>query len=144
MSRILGIDLGSKRIGVALSDPTGTVASPFETLAHANGPADASRVAGLCRRHEVSAVVIGWPRNMDGSSGPAARRAERFAEALRRAVPVPVHLWDERLSTAAAERALVGAEVRRERRREVRDRVAAALVLQAYLDRESGRRTGRA
>ncbi len=77
--------------------------------------------------------MVGWPRNMDGSVGPAAKRAEAFAEALRRIVNVPVDLWDERLSTAAAERALLEASVRRDRRRAVRDQVAAALILQAYL-----------
>lgn len=134
MSRILGIDLGTRRIGVALSDPTGTVASPLVTLLHRSLREDVDRIAALCTAHAVGAVVVGWPRNMDGASGPAARRAEEFARTLRHAVAVPVDLWDERLSTIAAERSLVEANVNRKRRRLVRDRVAATLILQASLD----------
>jgi len=110
------------------------IATPLETVTGAGGRRAAERVADLCRRHDVAAVVVGWPRNMDGSRGPAARQAEAFAERLRTALSVPVELWDERLSTAAAERALIEADVRREERRRSRDRVAAAVILQGYLD----------
>lgn len=134
MSRVLGIDLGTRRIGVALSDPTGTVASPLVTLPHRSLREDIDQIAELCTAHAVGAVVVGWPRNMDGTSGPAARRAEEFARALRRVIMVPVDLWDERLSTIAAERSLVEGNVNRKRRRLIRDRVAAALILQASLD----------
>jgi putative pre-16S rRNA nuclease len=134
VSRVLGIDLGARRIGVALSDPTGVVASPLATFPHRTLRHDVDQIAALCREHAVAAVVVGWPRNMDGTSGPPARRAEAFAQALRKALPVSVDLWDERLSTAAAERALVEGNVRRSRRRLLRDRVAAALILQTCLD----------
>jgi putative holliday junction resolvase len=134
VSRILGIDLGTRRIGVALSDPTGTVASPLATLPHRSLREDVDRIVALCTAHAAGAVVVGWPRNMDGTFGPAAKRAEQFARALRRAVPVPVELWDERLSTIAAERSLIAGNVNRRRRQLVRDRVAAALILQAALD----------
>ena len=134
MGRVLGLDLGTRRIGVALSDPTATVAAPLQTIAHTALPKDLAAVAALARAHAVGRIVIGWPRNMDGSVGPAARRAEAFAQALRRLVEVPVDLWDERLSTAAAERALIESDARRDHRRAVRDRVAAALIVQAYLD----------
>jgi len=134
VSRLLGLDLGTRRIGVALSDPTGTLASPLSTLPHRSLRRDVERIGDLCREHEVSGVVVGWPRNMDGTAGPAAQQAEAFAEALREGVSIPVDLWDERLSTAAAERALLEGDVRRERRRDLRDQVAAALILQAYLD----------
>lgn len=134
MGRILAIDLGTRRIGVALSDPTGTIAAPLETITPAGERRAAERVADLCRSHDVAAVVVGWPRNMDGSRGPAARQAEAFAERLRTVLTVPVELWDERLSTAAAERTLIEADVRREERRRTRDRVAAAVILQGYLD----------
>lgn len=134
MSRILGLDLGEKRLGVALSDPSGTVASPLATIPHRTQRGDVERIASLCREHEVAAVVVGWPRNMDGTSGLPARRAEVFAQALRRALAVPVELWDERLSTVAADRALLEGNVTRRRRRVLRDRVAAALILQAWLD----------
>lgn len=134
--RILAIDLGTRRIGFALSDPTGTIASPLETIAAggAAGRRAAAQVAELCRRHDVARVVVGWPRNMDGSRGPAAKLAEAFADRLRAALPVPVELWDERLSTAAADRTLIEAGVRRDERRHARDRVAAALILQGYLN----------
>src|SRR5579864_2332992 len=134
MSRVLGLDLGTRRIGVALSDPTGTVAAPLQTIAHAALHKDLAEAAALARAYAVDRIVIGWPRNMDGSVGPAARRAEAFARALRRLVGVPVDLWDERLSTAAAERALIESNARRDHRRAVRDRVAAALIVQAYLE----------
>lgn len=138
--RFLAIDLGTRRIGVALSDPTGTIAFALETIttAGAAGRRAAERVADLCRRHDVALVVVGWPRNMDGSRGPAARLAEVFAGRLRAALLVPVELWDERLSTAAADRTLIEAGVRREERRHARDRVAAALILQGYLDARRG------
>ncbi|MHB8732062.1 MAG: Holliday junction resolvase RuvX [bacterium] len=132
--RILAIDLGTKRIGIALSDPTAMIATPLETLTGLGERRAAAHVAELCRRHDVAAVIVGWPRNMDASRGPAARQAEAFADRLRTLLPVPVELWDERLSTAAAERALIEADVRREERRRSRDRVAAALILQGYLD----------
>lgn len=134
MGRVLAIDLGTKRIGIALSDPTATVASPLDTLPATGRRRAADQVSELCRRHGVETVVVGWPRNMDGSLGHAAREAEDFAERLRATLQVPVELWDERLSTAAAERALLEAGLRRDKRRQSRDRVAAALILQSYLD----------
>ncbi len=133
MSRFLGLDLGTRRIGVALSDPTGTVAAPLLVLAHTDRRRDLAAVAGLAAAHGVARIVVGWPRNMDGTRGPAARRAEAFADALRRRLDVPVDLWDERLSTVEADRTLREAGVRRDRRRAVRDQIAAALILQTYL-----------
>ena len=134
MTRVLAVDLGTRRIGVALSDPTGTVAGPLDTIPHRERRQDVAAVAALARAHGAERIVLGWPRNMDGTSGPAARRAEAFAEALRRVAGVPVALWDERLSTVAADRALRDADVKRERRRALRDQIAAALILQSYLD----------
>lgn len=131
---ILGLDLGERRIGVALSDPTGTVAVPLLTISHTALRRDLAEVAHLAKSRRVERIVVGWPRNMDGTSGPAARKAEAFVRALRRLVDVPVDLWDERLTTAAAERALIDAGARREHRRAVRDRVAAALIVQSYLE----------
>ena len=138
--RILALDPGTRRIGVALSDPSATIATPLETITAVGGRRAVEQVAALCRRHDVALVVVGWPRNMDGSRGPAAERAEAFAARLRETVPVPVELWDERLSTVAAERTLIEAGARRERRRETRDRVAASLILQGYLDARRTRR----
>ena len=133
MSRVLGLDLGTRRTGVAVSDPTGTIATPLLTIPHQSSRRELDRIADLCRAHAITRIVVGWPRNMDGSVGPAARRAEEFAEELRRVLRLPVDLWDERLSTVASERALLQGDVRRSRRRDLRDRVAAALILQAYL-----------
>lgn len=133
MSRVLGVDLGTVRIGIALSDPTGAVASPLDTIIHRDRRKDLAAVAAVARAHRVERIVVGWPRNMDGTAGPAAKRAEAFADSLRQMVDVPVDLWDERLSTVAAERILRDANVRRERRSSIRDRVAAAIILQAYL-----------
>lgn len=141
MSRILSLDLGARRIGVALSDPTGTIATPLQVLVHTDHRRDLAAVATLAASNEVARIVVGWPRNMDGTRGPAARRAEAFASALRRVVGVPVDLWDERLSTVAADRTLRDAGTRRNRRRAVRDRVAAALILEGYLTARS--RAGR-
>jgi len=138
---VLGIDLGTKRIGVALSDPTETLASPFSTVPHRSSREDVAHVAALCAEHHVTGIVVGWPRNMDGTLGPGARRAEAFAERLREVTGLPVSLWDERLSTVAAERALIELGARRGRRRDVRDRVAAALLLQAFLDARARRLT---
>lgn len=137
--RILAIDLGTRRIGVALSDPTATIAAPLETISPAGERRAAERVADLCRHHGVTLIIVGWPRNMDGSRGPAAQQAEAFAERLRTVAAVPVELWDERLSTAAAERTLIEAGARREERRQSRDRVAAAVILQGYLDARRNR-----
>lgn len=134
VGRVLAVDLGSKRTGIALSDPTGTIASPLETVESTGARRAAAHIAELCGRHDVETVVVGWPRNMDGSFGKAAREAEAFAERLRAVLRIPVELWDERLSSAAAERTLIEAGVRREERRRARDRVAAAVILQGYLD----------
>ncbi len=139
MTRYLGVDLGAKRVGVALSDPTGILASPLGTFAHRSLREDAAQVARLCAAHGVDRVVVGWPRNMDGSAGPAARQAEAFAARLRADTGLPVELWDERLSTVAADRAMIRGGARRGTRREARDRVAAAVVLQSRLDAQAAR-----
>ena len=142
MSRVLALDLGSRRLGLALSDAGGTVATPLLTIAHSDRRRDLGEIAKVAAMHRVDRIVVGWPRNMDGTSGPVAKRAEAFAAALRRMVQIPVDMWDERLTTAAAERALRASNVRRTRRRAVRDQVAAALILQSYLDARRIREAG--
>jgi len=134
MSRVLGLDVGTRRIGAALGDPTGTIATPLATISHQSSRHDLDRIAELCAVHGVDRIVVGCPRNMDGTIGPAAQRARAFAQALRKRVRIPVDEWDERLSSVEADRALIHAGVRRLERREVRDRVAAGLILQGYLD----------
>ena len=130
----MGLDYGERRIGVAGSDEMGLIARPLSVIERTSRAEDAARIGELASRRKAKTIVVGLPLNMDGSAGPAARRARRFARMLERELGLAVELWDERLSTAEAERALIGADERRERRREVRDGVAAALILQSYLD----------
>lgn len=132
--RVLALDLGQARIGVAISDPDRRVAVPVGTV-RTGAPADLKAIAALVREHGVVEIVVGHPVHMSGRRGEAADHAERFAQALRGLLGLPVHLQDERLSTVEAGRRLAGAGVRGRARREVVDQAAAALILQAYLDR---------
>lgn len=132
--RRLALDLGDRRVGLALSDPTGLVASPHGLFERVGSRRDLEAVESIVREHEVVEVVVGWPRSMSGEAGERAKLAEAFAEKLRDRIGVPVVLWDERLTTVEAQRALIAGGVRRERRRLVVDAVAAALILQGYLD----------
>ncbi|SNB63569.1 Holliday junction resolvase RuvX [Thermoflexus hugenholtzii] len=131
MGRVMALDLGEKRIGVALSDPTRTIARPLTILPRTSRRAVVEALRRLITEHEVEKIVIGLPRSLSGAEGPQAQWVRREAEALARRLPVPVVLWDERLSTvtAAAYRALRGA-----RRREPLDAEAAAVILQDYLE----------
>ncbi len=140
--RILAVDPGSRRVGLAISDPTGTIASPL-TVVQA-GPQDslANRLAGLAREQEAERIVVGLPRNMDGTRGPAAASAERLAASLRAATGLPVETFDERLTSVAAERSLLETGMKRDQRRKNVDQVAAALLLQAYLSRMRSKRAG--
>jgi len=136
--RVLALDLGEVRIGLALSDPLGVVAHPLETLASDGARRDLERVERLIRDREVVRVVVGLPLHMSGDEGSGAAAARRFAARLRGRVPgVEVVLWDERLTTVQAERAMRAANVRRGKRREVIDGLAAVLILQNYLDSRS-------
>ena len=131
--RVLGLDLGQSRIGVAISDPARRVAVPLGTI-RTGAPEDVKAIAALVREHRVTAIVVGHPLSMSGRSGEAADHAEKFAEALRGFMGVPVHLQDERLSTVQAERDLAAQGLRGRERREVVDQAAATVILQAYLD----------
>lgn len=138
--RVLGIDLGSRRIGLAVSDTTGTVASPLSVLARSRSRRhDHAEIARIVREEEVEAIVVGLPLNMDGSRGPAARSASAEADDIATVTGVPVHLQDERLTTVTAERVLREANMRAEDRRGVVDKVAAAVLLQTWLDSRGGR-----
>jgi putative Holliday junction resolvase len=133
--RVLGLDLGDARIGVAISDDARRLAVPFGTVV-AGAPADLKAIATIVTEHGVAEVVVGHPRALSGERGPRAQMAERFAEALEAFLgDVPVHLEDERFSTAEAERALAAAGVRGPERRARVDRSAATVILQGYLDR---------
>ena len=132
--RILALDHGSKRIGVAVSDETKTIAQPLEYI-DAEPFADfLARLKQLLREKEVELILLGMPRNMDGSYGPAAQKVETFVAALRNAVTVPISLRDERLTSVMANRILIQGNVRRDKRKEKVDKMAAAILLQSYLD----------
>ena len=135
--RVMGLDLGDKRIGVALSDPLGWTAQGLDVITGGGGAkGDIRRIKEIAVKHEVGKVVVGLPLNMDGSAGPRAEKARDFAGRLAAALGLPVELWDERLTTAEAERLLIEADVRRAGRRRVIDKMAAVLILQNYLDRK--------
>lgn len=140
--RWLGLDYGSRRIGVAISDPTGTIATPLTTVEN-TGP---HTVIAALRRVVTEAgavgVVVGLPVRTGGEEGPEAAAAREFAARLGAALALPVRLWDERLTTASAERALIEGGVRRERRRELIDRIAAQMMLQSFLDARAARAGG--
>lgn len=133
-SRILALDPGTKRIGVALSDELGWTAQPLETFVRKSLDADLTHIKELVRRHEVREIVVGMPVQLNGRAGPAAQGAQRFLEAVRAAVGIPVVAWDERLTTKAAEQMLIEADVSRKKRKGAVDRVAAALLLKSYLE----------
>jgi putative Holliday junction resolvase len=133
--RVLGLDLGSKRIGVAVSDRSGTIASPLVVLERGRSRAvDHTRIAELVRAEEAERVVVGLPVSLSGADGPAARAARKEAAALATVVGVPVETHDERLTTVTAERRLAERGVRGQRRRAVVDKAAAAVILQSWLD----------
>lgn len=138
--RVLALDWGTRRVGVALSDALGVTAQPLATLpAAGNDHGNDVRklledIHRLCEQHNVTKIVVGIPWNMDGSAGPAAEAALDLARRLRQRLDIPVVEWDERLTSAAADRVLIQADVSRKRRRDVRDQLAAVLILQSYLD----------
>ncbi len=134
--RALGVDLGSKRIGLALSDRSGTIASAFRTIERSSSRRhDHAAIAAVVRDEEVETVVVGLPLSLDGSSGPAARAAETEARQLASVVGVPVEMYDERFTTVTAERGMLEAGLDARQRRKIVDKVAAAVMLQAWLDR---------
>jgi len=135
MSALAGLDLGTKTIGVAVSDSLQTIASPLETIKRIKFQADAARLLEIVAHRNLQGIVLGLPRNMDGSEGPRAQSTRAFARNLERLTPLPITFWDERLSTVAAERALLEADTSRKRRAEVIDHVAAGVILQGLLDR---------
>jgi putative Holliday junction resolvase len=133
--RVLALDVGARRLGVAVSDPTGTVASPLATLPRRTPDEDASALAALAAQHDAGTVVVGLPLTLDGREGPAAKSVRRYLAELATRLPrLDFRLADERLSTVAAERTLVGGGVRRRARRAVVDQVAASVFLQTWLD----------
>ena len=141
MSPLAGLDLGTVTIGVAVSDRLHTVATPVETIKRKKFGVDAEKLLALLKGRDVGGIVLGLPRNMDGSEGPRAQSTRAFARNLEKLTPLPITFWDERLSTVAAERALIEADTSRKRRAEVIDHVAASYILQGALDRLAHMRT---
>ena len=137
---LIGLDLGSKTIGVAASDPDRRVAAPVETISRKRFSLDAQRILDLAAERRAAGLVLGLPINMDGSEGPRAQATRAFARNLARLTGLPIALWDERLSTAAVERALIAADASRAKRKNVIDQHAAAYILQGALDRLSHKR----
>lgn len=134
-SRLLGFDLGTRTIGLALSDVTRMIASPLETVKRTKFKADAQRLAEIVAEHAIAGFVIGFPVNMDNTEGPRAQATRAFARNVSPLFGLPILMWDERLSTAAAERMLIEADASRKRRAEVIDKLAATIILQSALDR---------
>jgi putative pre-16S rRNA nuclease len=134
--RVLAVDPGSKRVGIAVSDPTGTIAQPLMTVDAEPHETLAARLADIAASNEAQRIVVGLPRRLNGTYGPEAKAARELADALRKASGLPVELVDERLTTVAAERSMLAAGARRAKRRATVDRVAAALLLQSHLDRQ--------
>jgi putative Holliday junction resolvase len=132
---LLGLDVGTKTIGMALSDVTRSVATPFDTIRRTKFTADAKTIREVVEKNQVGALVIGFPLNLDGSEGPRAQSTRAFARNLAAHVDVPMVFWDERLSTAAVERHLISADVSRKKRAAVIDEHAAIFILQGALDR---------
>lgn len=135
VGRLIGIDGGTTTLGLALSDISRMIASPLETINRTKFKADAARLLSLMAEHKVVGLVLGLPANMDGSEGPRAQATRALARNLNALTGVPILLWDERLTTAQAERMLIAADTSRKRRDEVIDKLAATLILQGALDR---------
>jgi putative holliday junction resolvase len=133
--RLIGIDLGTQTIGLALSDVTRRIATPLETIRRTKFKADSARLMSLIATHGVCGLVLGFPVNMDGSEGPRCQATRAFARNINGMTDVPVLFWDERLTTAEAERMLIQADASRKRRAEVIDKLAATLILQNALER---------
>ena len=135
MTALAGLDLGDRTIGVAVSDSFRQVATPLETIRRKKFGVDAARLMEIAKDRSLGGIVLGLPRNMDGSEGPRCQSTRAFARNLSRLTDLPIGFWDERLSTVAAERALLEADTSRKRRAEVIDHVAAGYILQGVLDR---------
>lgn len=134
VKRILGLDVGDRRIGMAVSDAMGITAQPVGTLVRSQAGQDIQKIIETARNHEVGLIVVGLPRRLDGSTSPQTEKVQRFLEELRKKAEVPVESWDERFTTTTAEASLIEAGMRRKSRRGVVDSVAAQIMLQHYLE----------
>jgi putative holliday junction resolvase len=137
--RVMGLDYGDRNIGVAVSDAFRWTAQGLTVVEKRRDGGELDRIAELVKEHEVSEIVVGLPKNMNATIGPRGEICIAFAEQIRQKLELPVHLWDERLTTVAAERTLLEADVSRRKRKQVIDKMAAALILQNYLDSNTKR-----
>lgn len=137
--RVIGLDLGTRRIGVAVSDEMGWTAHAHSTVPHRRPADDVAAIGQICREVDAERIVVGLPLNMNGTSGPKAEAARAFGELLAQELALPVEYQDERLSTVTSERVLLEADLSRQRRKQVIDRLAAAVILQAWLDKQPRR-----
>lgn len=135
--RLMGLDVGSKTIGVALSDPLGLTAQGLEVIRRRGTENDMKRLAEIIEQHQVGKAVVGMPRNMNGTLGPQAETVREFIALFSERFGIPVDTWDERLTTVAAEKMLINADVSRAKRKQVIDKMAAVMILQGYLDRQA-------
>ncbi len=133
--RIMGLDLGTKTIGVAISDGMRYSATPLETIKRTKFTQDAIRLEELIAQNNIAAIILGLPLNMDGSEGPRVQSTRAFARSLAQRISLPIAFWDERLSTSAVTRMMIDADLRRDRRAEIVDKLAASYILQGALDR---------
>lgn len=140
--RVLGIDMGQKRIGIAISDEMGITAQALKTVVRVGTETDLEAICSLVREYGVTEIVIGYPRNLNGTPGRHAEEYAAFGRELQKKSGVPVYFWDERLTTVAAEKALLEGNMERRRRRRVIDRVAACLLLESYLNRKRSEGVG--
>ena len=140
--RIMALDIGARRIGVALSDSTGVLASPLTTLRAEPRAAAIARIATLVAQHEVAQLVVGLPLTLSGEVGPQAQLVQAFVGELRPAVAVPIHMFDERLTTVAAERMMIDLGIKPDRRKARIDEVAASIILQDFLESQRDRAEG--
>lgn len=136
---LMGLDLGTKTIGISVSDRSRSVATPLKTIKRQKFSIDAAQLLAICKERDLEGFVVGLPRNMDGTEGARAQSTRAFARNLAKETELPITFWDERLSTVAAEKALLEADITRKRRAEVIDHVAASYILQGSLDRLSGK-----
>jgi len=134
MKRVLGLDMGSKRIGVAVSDPLGITAQPLTVIKAENNQEILEELKPIINDQKADEIVLGLPLNMNGTEGPQAKRVIEFCDFLKGKINIPVKLWDERMTTAQVERIMIKADVTRKKRKEKIDKLAAQVILQSYLD----------
>lgn len=137
MDRVLGLDLGFKTIGVAVSDPLGWTAQGITTIRRVSKEKDIQEIQKICNEYDVKTIVVGLPKNMNGTIGESGEKAQEFSQMINEKLGIKIEMWDERLTTVAAQRAMLEADMSRSKRKKIVDKIAATYILQGYLDRKS-------